>query len=129
MKMKRVLGVTMLILFITIILFNALSFAGGTDVNVSGVLGEVKKEAANKVGGEDDIKKLGATIVYVIKLVGLILGTILIAWFGVQWITGSAQTRAVLKERTWYYVAGAGLLFGAATIADWVYKLVTNAMG
>lgn len=123
-SMIKVLSLSMLVIFVLTIMLSAVSFA---EFDPGGVLENVETKAGEGAGNaEDTVWNIGAMVIYAVKLVGTILGVLLLGWFGLKWMTASAQGRAQLKEQTWNYVIGALLLFGAGPIAQMIYDAVTD---
>lgn len=122
-KMRRVFALT-LVFVLLVTLFTA--FIASADVfDPNGLKTQIEQKANDNVQGQDKMMEVGGTILYAVKLIGLVLAILLIVWFGIQWMTANPQQRAGLKDQAWNYVIGAILLFGSGYIAQWVYDMVT----
>lgn len=128
-------------LFKIISIFLAVSilmvFIGSAGVLASTAAGFTADELKNEIGNmqtsgiaddnvNNSMKSLGATIIRILTLVGTFIGVILLVIFGIKWMTANPNKKSELKEDAWNYIIGAGLLFGAGPIAQWIYNIVTK---
>ncbi len=122
-KMIKTLSLCMVFLITAVIITSSFSSAFDVDATKGYIDNGLNTEAA----GETDIMGVGGKLLYGVKLIGFVLGTILLVWFGIKWMTANPQERAGLKDQAWNYVIGAMFLFGAAPMAQWLYDMVTTA--
>ena len=121
-KRSRITRVLLLAIAI-LLMFNFMSFI---------VMAETPSETAasiNKLPVEINTTtwfSIGGMILTFVRLIGVVLGIILMVFFGIQWMISNQNKRAELKEKMWNYVIGAGFLFGAGPIAQLFYDVVTK---
>ena len=129
-KRMKILALTILMVFVSTMLLGVISLADNEDI-VSDITGKMKTAAEEEAGSDAErkIMDVGATIVYAVKYVGLVLSIILVIWFGIKWMTANPQQKAQLQDQAWNYVIGAALLFGSGHIAQWIYDMVTTGIG
>ena len=69
----------------------------------------------------DAFKDSGTAIVSVLSTIGIVISVIMLAALGVKYMLGSVEERAEYRKSFIPYLVGAGLVFGASTIAQIVY--------
>ena len=73
------------------------------------------------MGGTDNVKNIGASILGIIRVVGTIVAVGMLIVLGIKYMMGSAEERAEYKKTLFPYLIGAVLIFAASNIADMVY--------
>lgn len=76
---------------------------------------------------DSDIMNFGGKILSAITTTGIVLSVIVLAVIGIKYMLGSAEEKAEYKKTLMPYIVGAGLIFGASTIAQIVYNFMKNA--
>ncbi|MBR3163167.1 MAG: TrbC/VirB2 family protein [Clostridia bacterium] len=76
---------------------------------------------------DNDIQAFGGKILSAITTTGIVLSVIVLAVIGIKYMLGSAEEKAEYKKTLMPYIVGAGLIFGASTIATIVYNFMKNA--
>ncbi len=124
---KRVLSLVLVMIFMSVFLTGFISSA---DFDPTGIKDNIESNAKDMdVSGEDGIYTFGGTLLYGVKLIGMVLAILLVIWYGIKWMTAGPQQRAALKEQAWNYIIGAALLFGSGHIAQWIYDIVVTGVG
>ncbi|MGE5316574.1 MAG: pilin [Chloroflexota bacterium] len=127
--MKRVYKpISLLLIFLILgtLFISCVSFAGFDTTQIDTIKTSVNSQSANSTTTESEgvMKTLTGKMMWVLKYVGFILGSLLVVWFGIKWMTSGPNDRAALKEQAWNYVIGAVLLFGAIPLASWIFNIV-----
>jgi hypothetical protein len=128
----RIISLLIIMMFVVSLISSVVLFATNppTGYDMKTTIGGVTAQVNGSQNTQLDttIKTLGSTILYVVRLVGTVLGVLLIIWFGIKWMTAAPQARAQLKDQAWNYVIGAFFLIGAIPLAQMVYNLITQAV-
>lgn len=82
---------------------------------------------ASTTQADNDIMNFGGKILSAITTTGIVLSVIVLAVIGIKYMLGSAEEKAEYKKTLMPYLVGAGLIFGASTIAQIVYNFMKNA--
>ena len=127
------------IIIITIILAMILIFSQAkVYASEEGGLEEDSSEAildTNKFnpGGLDDafddaggLVDMGATLIGIIRVIGIIVTVVTLMILGIKYMTGSVQEKADYKKTMIPYLIGAILIFGASAIAKAVIAISEN---
>ena len=80
----------------------------------------------SSTGADDNIKDFGGKILSAITTTGIVLSVIVLAVIGIKYMLGSAEEKAEYKKTMMPYLIGAGLIFGASTIATIVYNFMQS---
>lgn len=83
--------------------------------------GELDNVKTNVDDGKID--EVGATIIGILKSVGMVISVVILIVLGIKYMMGSAEEKASYKKTMIPYLVGAVLIFGASSIADAVYNL------
>ncbi len=86
-----------------------------------------KDVTPSETQADSDIKDFGGKILSAITTTGIVLSVIVLAVLGIKYMLGSAEEKAEYKKTLMPYLVGAGLIFGASTIATIVYNFMKNA--
>ena len=126
--MKRTIKyITALLLIVCLVSILIPTVIFADNVNIENAVRGVTDSAASANSANDaNMAQLGAMVLHYIQWAGTVLAVLLLIWFGIKWMISGAQQRAQLKDQAWNYVFGAILLFGAGSIAQWVYSIVTT---
>lgn len=108
----RVLSMVM-----TTVLFTAIFFCNATFA------------AAQAHDLNDNIMKAAGEAFKYVWVIGTIVAVVVLAMYGMAWITASPQQKAVLKEKVSVYLIGAILLYGGASITVWIVSMLLGAFG
>lgn len=79
--------------------------------------------------GIEGINKISGNLLRFLGMVGAMAAVVVLAIYGIQWITSSPQQKAQLKEKAWAYLIGAILAFGGMTIMGIVANVIIGAFG
>lgn len=112
-KAIKILTIVTLVLMLITIATNVFAITPG-DVTPS------------STGADDNIKDFGGKILSAITTTGIVLSVIVLAVIGIKYMLGSAEEKAEYKKTMMPYLIGAGLIFGASTIATIVYNFMQS---
>lgn len=73
---------------------------------------------------DKEITDFGGRILSAVTTTGIVLSVIVLAVIGIKYMLGSAEEKAEYKKTLMPYIIGAGLIFGASTIAQIVYNFM-----
>ncbi len=109
---RKIIKILVLILCCTLII-SVVSLADSTESGVKNFKGTISSEADTS---KDVIIKLIATILNIIRIVGMAIAIIMLMTVACKYIIASAGDRADIKKYAMNYVIGALVLFGASGI-------------
>lgn len=119
---KKILSIILVLLIMSFIL-PQFSFAADT-------INPENWEPTRYTPGEvEEITGIAATIVDVIRAVGVIVTVIVLIVLGIKYMAGSASERADYKKTMIPYLVGAVIFFGLSQILATIIQLVTEAGG
>ncbi len=78
------------------------------------------------IKGTTEFDTFGGKIIGGIQAVGIIVSVGILVVLGIKYMMGSAEEKADYKKSMIPYLVGAILVFAASTIANFVYKFVTE---
>lgn len=124
--MKKIL-IKFLIILIAIILvntitFNTISYASSADDIISQGDGFLSKADKNEVINTDALKVTSGNIYNILFTIGVVLSVAIGMIIGIQFIMGSVEEKAKIKETLVPYVVGVFIIFAAFTI----WKIAVN---
>jgi len=76
---------------------------------------------------KDSLAKISGSIMRWLLVIGAMAMVVVLAIYGLQWLTASPQQKAVLKEKAWSFLIGAILVFGGATILTAIVGAIGKA--
>ena len=113
-----------LIMFMLCLIFvlsmGATVFAAGFDP------GTTINGMQNGTANTTKIQSIGANVLQIIRVVGIIIGVIVLAVLGLKYMAGSLEEKAEYKKTMIPWVIGAVLLIAAPTIALGIFNLVQD---
>ena len=110
-----------LIVFMLCLIF-VISLGGMAFAFDPGQYANIKDGTANTSKIED----IGANVLQIIRVVGIIIGVIVLAVLGLKYMAGSLEEKAEYKKTMIPWIIGAVLLIAAPTIALGIFNLVQN---
>ena len=113
---STVLLAVMLVMSIASVVFAA--------VDIDGTISQV--ENGSTVSDTSNITTLGANIVNIIQVVGIVISIIVLLVIGIKYIIGSAEQKAEYKKTMIPYIVGALLIFAGTSIVKVVYQLANQ---
>ena len=93
-------------------------------VDIDGTISQV--ENGSTVSDTSNITTLGANIVNIIQVVGIVISIIVLLVIGIKYIIGSAEQKAEYKKTMIPYIVGALLIFAGTSIVKVVYQLANQ---
>lgn len=118
MSKKTMKILTTIATIILIISMGASIVCAATDIG--GISIDPQKDNA------DDITNVGNKIMGILQVVGILTAVIILMVLGIKYMMGSAEEKAEYKKTMIPYIVGAILIFAASTIANAIYKFVSN---
>ena len=85
-----------------------------------------KVETSGTVNNTSQITIVGANIVNIIQVVGIVIAIVILLIIGIKYLTASAEGKAEYKKTMIPYLVGAGLVFAGTSIVKVVYSMVTQ---
>lgn len=118
---KKILKIIILIIYV-ILTLSVLSnvYAGTISESFNGNLGSVEEKTT-------PIITILSAILFVIRIVGVSIATVILMVIGCKYMVASAGDRADIKKYAMSYIIGAIVMFGAAGIAAVLQEIITNA--
>jgi len=98
----------------------------GTTGNGIMTPGEISETALESTT-TDKVNLMTGSLMRYLLVIGAMAMVVVMAVYGVQWLTASPQQKAVLKEKAWSYLIGAILIFGGASIMAIIANAVMGA--
>ena len=119
--MKKTVKVISTIL-LAIMLVASVAGIAFADTDVGSVLDGLENGTAD--GGK--LQSVGANIVSIIQVVGIVVAVIIILVIGIKYMVGSAEEKAEYKKTMIPYIVGAALIFGGTSIVKAIYSMATQ---
>lgn len=85
---------------------------------------ETGEQSSEKTGIDDNLGEMSDTIYNVLLIIGIVIAVIIGLVIGIQFMTGSVEQKAKVKETLIPYIAGCIVIFGAFTI----WKIVVTIL-
>ena len=111
--MKKVIKTSFLVILMIMFLFT---------VTYGFTIDDLDGKVPNS-NGIKDMKNLGASVLEIIAIIASAISIITIIALGIKYMMGSLEEKAQYKKTLLPYFIGAGMVFGATTIAEIVYKM------
>lgn len=73
------------------------------------------------------ISTIGKTIVTIMQVIGVVVAIVILLVLGIKYMVGSAEEKAEYKKTMMPYVIGAFMIFGATTIVNVLYSVISGA--
>lgn len=118
MKMKKVLSILLAVMMI-------LSM-GATSVFAADLKDPTQITPDFDADAQDTIFAFAGTIIGTLQIVGVVVAAIILTIVGIKYMMGSAEEKAEYKKTMIPYIVGAVLIFGATTIANFVFQVVSG---
>lgn len=109
----------------TILMIIAIIATLGNVVFGASIISSLSGDKTN-VSGASNITSLGATIVGILQVVGIIVAVVVLLVLGIKYMMGSAEEKAEYKKTMIPYLVGALLIFAASSIVNVVYNMFAN---
>ena len=77
-------------------------------------------------GETSSLTELGGKILSVLQIVGIIVGTVILAILGLKYMTGSLEEKAEYKKTMIPYLIGAVIIFAAPSLAKGIFVMISN---
>lgn len=117
-KVDKIAKVTATVLLVIMIL---------TMVSTSVFAWSVSVNPNTKASGATTVTGFGNNIVGIIQVVGYVVAVVMLVIIGIKYITSSPDGKAEVKKTALFYVLGAVLIAGAATIVGVVFDFGSTA--
>lgn len=117
-KVDKIAKVTATVLLVIMIL---------TMVSTSVFAWSVSVNPNTAASGATTVTGLGNNIVGIIQVVGYVVAVVMLVIIGIKYITSSPEGKAEVKKTALFYVLGAVLIAGAATIVGVVFDFGSTA--
>ena len=91
----------------------------------SGIIASLSGDKTGEVSSTE-ITNLGATIVGILQIIGIIVAVVVLLVLGIKYMMGSAEEKAEYKKTMIPYVIGALLIFAATTIVSVLYGMFST---
>lgn len=111
-KVDKIAKITATILLVVMIL---------TMVSTSVFAWSVSVTPNTSATGASTVTKMGGGIVGLVQVVGYVIAVVMLVIIGIKYITSSPEGKAEVKKTALFYVLGAVLIAGAATIVGVVF--------
>ena len=111
-------------LLLAVMLVMSIASVAFAVVDIDGTISQV--ENGSTVSDTSKITTLGANIVNIIQVVGIVISIIVLLVIGIKYIIGSAEQKAEYKKTMIPYIVGALLIFAATSIVKVVYQLANQ---
>lgn len=118
--MKKQVKVLTTIIMVIMVIATLSNVVFGADVN--NILDQINNNKGTTTG-TDEITGIGAKIIDILQVVGIVVGIVVLLVIGIKYIMGSAEEKAEYKKVMIPYIVGAILIAAAPTIV----KLIFNA--
>ena len=118
--MKKQVKMISAVLLVTMILCSIANVVLG-----AGIISSLSGDKTSTVSGQG-ITNLGATIVGVLQIIGIIVAVVVLLVLGIKYMMGSAEEKAEYKKTMIPYIIGALLIFAATSIVNVLYNLFFN---
>lgn len=113
-KMMKILSV--LLIVVAVVSFTTIVFA---DEVTPASIGQ---KATTSDTNTEQVQNIGADIIRVISVIGIIASVVILMILGIKYMMGSAEEKAEYKKTMLPYLIGAVLLFAASGIAQVLYS-------
>lgn len=118
-KQVKILSIALIVLTVLLAISNvvlATDIPGKIDIIAKG----------NADANTDKVVNLGATIVTIMKTVGIVVAVVILLILGIKYMMGSAEEKAEYKKTMIPYLVGAILIFASTTIVNVVYNIANG---
>lgn len=119
-KIAKILSIVLIVL-VTLITISNIALA---DTDLAGKITEIGQGNSTDTG---KVVSLGQTIVTVMQVIGVVVAIVILLVLGIKYMVGSAEEKAEYKKTMMPYVIGAFMIFGATTIVNVVYSVISGA--
>lgn len=112
--MKRT--IVFILVFLTVISIANQVMAFGLDTIIKGADNFIQAGDINGTINQNNLKKTSDSIYKILLIIGIIVTVIAAIIIGMQFVTGSVEAKAQIKEKLIPYIWGTAIIFGAFTI-------------
>lgn len=119
-KLAKILSIILIALFTLTAISNVVL---ATDP----IPGKITSIGQGNATNTDKVVSLGQTIVTIMQVVGIVVAIVILLVLGIKYMVGSAEEKAEYKKTMMPYVIGAFMIFGATTIVNVIYSVVSGA--
>lgn len=88
------------------------------------LISEMEKHDMSSETGS--LTELGGKILSVLQVVGIIVGTVILAVLGLKYMTGSLEEKAEYKKTMIPYLVGAIIIFAAPILARGIFSMISG---
>lgn len=121
--MKKTVKIMSTIL-LTIMLVATLASTVFAKPDVEGIITSVENDST--VQDTSKITTLGANIVNIMQIVGIVIAVVVILVIGIKYLIGSAEEKAEYKKTLLPYIFGAAMVFGASLLTGVIYNFMNG---
>jgi len=112
---------------LSVILIVMMTIASVSTVVLADIPGAIDKVGqGNSNADTTKITDMGATIVTVLQVIGVVVAVVVLLVLGIKYMVGSAEEKAEYKKTMMPYIVGAILIFAATTIVNIVYQMANS---
>ena len=105
---------------LTVAMLSTTCFAASADTIISGM------QSASTNTNTSTLQTLGGKVLGILQVVGIIVGTIILAVLGLKYMTGSLEEKAEYKKTMIPYIVGAVIIFAAPSLAKGIFTMISN---
>lgn len=127
--MKFQTKIIMTLIFIIILVFLNINIVQATDISdfITGGDSFVSAGSSTGVGIDSDkLKSTSSTVVNILVVVGMIVAVIMASVLGIQFMIGSVEEKAKIKDALIPFVIGCVVIFGAFGIWKIFISILNN---
>jgi len=114
---------------LSVILIVMMTIASVSTVVLADIPSAIDKVGQGSDADTDKITDMGATIVTVLQVIGVVVAVVVLLVLGIKYMVGSAEEKAEYKKTMMPYIVGAVLIFAASTIVNIVYQMANSLNG
>lgn len=118
----KIMSTILLAIMLVVTLASTALAANGVDVGniITGI------ENGSTVSDTSNITTVGANIVNIIQVVGIVIAVVVLLVIGIKYLIGSAEEKAEYKKTMIPYVVGAILVFAGTSLVKVIYQLANE---
>lgn len=125
MKIAKIISAILIVLMVLNIISNvALATGNNTTLDIGSKITDIGKGNNTNT---DKISTIGKTIVTIMQVIGVVVAIVILLVLGIKYMVGSAEEKAEYKKTMMPYVIGAFMIFGATTIVNVLYSVISGA--
>ena len=86
----------------------------------------MEQNTQNGAQNSTELAKLGGSVLGILQVAGVIIGTIILVVLGLKYMMGSLEEKAEYKKTMIPFVVGAVIVMAAPTIARGIFNLISS---